>query len=121
MDAKRARWWAGLVLLAGLAAPTPALAGPFLGDWGWCWNPAPDCPPGEYSWHHYWFVGRYKARMWLHPSYLDQYPPGPCPITPAPTEFEPSQCRTQPPHPSAPYAEPAAYFGRSTGQSIAPP
>ena len=118
MARRRARWSAVLGLLLAAAAPAPA--GPFLGDWGWCWNPAHDCPHGTYCPLHYWAPGFYYTRMYVHPSYLDQYPPGPWPPPPAPILIERSRCRVVPAAPSAPYADPAGYYGRSTGSVVAP-
>jgi hypothetical protein len=113
--------FAGLALAGLFAAAPKAEAGVFFGEWGWCWHQDRDCPHGVYHWLHYWAPEVYKARAWVHPSYLDQYPPGPYPSPPVHIEFQPSPCRSQPPAPSAPYADPAAYFGRSTRSVIAPP
>jgi hypothetical protein len=115
MDGKRGRWWrgcAGLVLLLGLLAPSSALAGPYLGEWGWHWNPAGDCPPGAYSPLHYWARNAYIARAWFHPSNLDQYPPGPCASPPISYEYHAYPCRSTPPAPSTPYGNPVGYYGR---------
>jgi hypothetical protein len=112
---------ASLAILVGMALAPAAQAGPFFGEWSWCWHPAHDCPHGSYHWLHYWAPGVYKARAWVHPSYLDQYPPGPYPAPPILTELQPSPCRSQPPAPSSPYVDPAGYFGRSTRSGSAPP
>jgi hypothetical protein len=114
MSRKRCGWLVGLVLLVGLCAAPRAQAGYFIGYWGWFWNPAPDCPHPMYPPKHYWCVYYYKARAWCNPSYLDQFEPGPHPTPPAPSGVLASQCRTQPPAPSLPYATPQAYYGRST-------
>jgi hypothetical protein len=106
--------WAVVTLGLALAVPQIASAGPFFGDWGWCWHPCRDCPRGDYSHLHYWTVGLYKARAVFHPSSLDQYPPGPSPTPPIDYLYTPYPCRTTPPAPAVPYADPAAYFGRPT-------
>ncbi len=121
MAGKYCCWGACLVLLVGLLAAAPAQAGPFLGDWGWCWNPDPDCPRGKYAPLHYWLQGAYKVRAWVHPSYLDQHAPGPSPAPPAPIQFETSRCRVTPPTPGIPYVEPAAFYGRSMKSSLVLP
>jgi hypothetical protein len=104
--------WLTAVLLLTLVAPNAALAGPYLGDWGWLWHPARDCPRGEYSPLHYWNPELYRARAFAHPSNLDEYPAGPIPCAEATYEISKYRCRSIPPMPSAPYADPAAYFGR---------
>src|SRR5436305_1534107 len=111
MCARDGRWWAAAVLLLGLLAPSPAWAGPYVGDFSWCWRPAPDCPRGDYSWLHYWAPELYKVRAWCRPSYLDQYPPGPCPPVPVDYRYHDYPCRSTPPAPTAPYADPPAYYG----------
>jgi hypothetical protein len=105
-------WRAVMALSMGLLAPATVLAGPYLGDWSWCWHPARDCPRGDYCPLHYWTPGLYKIRMYVHPSNLDQYPPGPYP--PVSPSFETTKypCRAVAPFPSAPYADPAGYFRR---------
>jgi hypothetical protein len=120
MAGKRGFGLACLVLL-GMFTGSIAHAGPFLGDWGWCWNPAPGCPPRLYSALHYQAPGIYRVRGWVHPSYLDQFAPGPSPTPPAPIQFEPSACRSIPPAPTAPYANPAAFFGRPSSPGATPP
>jgi hypothetical protein len=112
MAGKDARWLAAWVLLLGLLAPRTARAGPYIGDWGWCWHPAPECERGEYSWLHYWAPDLYKVRAWVRPSNLDQYPPGPCPPIPPTYQFTTNRCLSTPPAPTAPYADPAAYYGQ---------
>jgi hypothetical protein len=112
MAGKRGRWQVALALLFGLLAPSPAPAGPLFGDWGWLWHPAPNCPRGQYSPLHYWTPGVYYAREYVHPSNLDQYPPGPCPPVAPSFDFNRYPCRTVPPMPSAPYADPNSYYGR---------
>jgi hypothetical protein len=110
MDGKICRWKKIAVLLV-LFAPTPAMASDW-GDYFWWW-PAPRfARGGDYSPMHYWLPERYYAREYLHPSYLDQYPPGPN----APIEITNQVNRycspSIPPMPSAPYADPEAYYGR---------
>jgi hypothetical protein len=111
MAGKRGWLWA-VVFGLGLLAPSPAQAGPFFGEWSWFWHPAPDCPRGQYSHLHYWAPEIYYVRKHLHPSNLNQYPPGPCPPVPPSYIFNPYPCRTLPPMPSVPYADPASYYGR---------
>jgi hypothetical protein len=117
MAGKQGYWRMALVLLVGLLLPSAARAGPFLGDWGWFWHPAPDCPRGAYSPLHYWAPTAYRVRACVHPSNLDQYPPGPCPPILPSFEFTTYRCRTAPPIPTAPYADPTGYYGRP----VAPP
>lgn len=115
------RWrLAGLLVLGlgcWLAAPSPAQAGPYFGEWGWAWHAAKECCRGNYSPLHYWAPDVYKARAWVHPSHLDQYPPGPCPPVPPTFEFTEHRCPSIPPTPTSPYADPTAYYGRP----VAPP
>jgi len=121
MTGRRTARWAALGLAIGLLLPSAASAGPFLGDWGWCWRPAADCPRGEYSPLHYWFMEWYRIRACAHPSYLDQYPPGPCPPVTAAYEDLRFPCRSTPPAPATPYATPGAYYGRPTALPFALP
>jgi hypothetical protein len=116
MAAKLRRWRVALVLLLGLL-PAPALAGPYFGDWGWCWHEGRDCPRSAYCFLHYWAPELYKARACLCPSNLDQYPPGPALPAPPHVDINRSRCRSIPPAPTAPYADPEAYYGRP----VAPP
>jgi hypothetical protein len=111
------RWRWALVLGLGLFAAPAASAGPFFGDWGWCWHPDPHCPRGVYSPLHYWSPEVYYVRKHLHPVNLDQYPPGPSPPVPPTFQILRYPCRTTLPTPSPPYADPTAYYGRP----IAPP
>ena len=108
MVATRKNLWLTAAIMLVFAAPTVALAqedckGPWLGR--------RDCPRSEYSPLHYWAPGLYQVRAWVHPSNLDQYPPG----VPAPVNMEvtKSRCRTLPPMATSPYADPFAYFGRT--------
>jgi hypothetical protein len=93
--------------------PAAAPAGPYIGDWGWCWHQGHDCPRGDYCWLHYWAPDLYKVRAWVHPSNLDQYPPGPSPTPPVGYEYNRYRCIAVPPAPSTPYADPAGYYGLS--------
>src|SRR4051794_25819719 len=111
MCRKHGRKWAALGLLLLLLAPSPATAGPFLGSWSW-WQPCRDCPRGEYSPLHYWAPNLFRARAVVHPSNLDQYPPGPCPEAPAGYQFTRYPCPAIPPTPTTPYADPTGYYGR---------
>jgi hypothetical protein len=112
MRGKRGRWWTALVVLLGMLGPSQAQAGPFFGDWSWCWHQAKDCPRGQYSPLHYWAPDIYRVRACIHPSNLDQYPPGPFPPVLPSYLFIKYPCRSVPPMPSPPYADPAAYYGR---------
>jgi hypothetical protein len=113
------RYRALLVLSIALLAPSAASAGPYFGEWGWFWQAAPDCPCGEYSPWHYWAPEMYRLRGCLHPSNLDQYPPG-IPGVPAPIFLVKYPCRTAPPAPTAPYADPVAYYGRPVASAVNP-
>jgi hypothetical protein len=118
MFGKQGRWWAGWVLVLGLAAPGSVLAGPFFGDWSWGWRPAPDCQRrGDYSPMHYWTPGYYEVRSYAHPKNLDQFPPGPAAGIAPSYEFNKAGCQSISPAPSSPYADPTSYYGRP----IAPP
>ena len=112
MTAARRRWLGAGVLLVGLLTPEPSPAGPYLGEWAWFWRPAPDCPRGAYSPLHYWAPELYVVRSFCRPSHLDQYPPGPCPPPPAVVVVQKYRCTAIPPTPTAPYADPAGYYGR---------
>ena len=89
MAGKHGRLRIALVLWTVLLAPDTTLAGPYLGEWGWCWHPDRDCPRGEYCPLHYWVPGLYKVRANVHPSNLDQFSPGPS--LPVPPAFETMQ------------------------------
>jgi hypothetical protein len=98
------------MLLLVLGAPGTARAGPYFGDWGWCWKPGKDCPKGGYSCLHYWVPYLYRVCYCVHPAYLDEFPPGlPVPVG---WRLEPYPCRTLAPMPTAPYADPAGFYGR---------
>jgi hypothetical protein len=112
MTGRTGRRLTALVLLVGLLAPSPVLAGPFIGEWSCWWRPAPDCPRGEYSHLHYWAPTVYKVRACVHPSMLDQYPPGPYPPVPLTYEFRKYCCPAGPGAPTTPYADPTGYYGR---------
>jgi hypothetical protein len=117
MAARQGSWWLICVLLAAVQAPPAATAGPYIGDWSWCWRPAPNCPRGQYSPLHYWAPERYYIRMYVHPSNLDQFAPGPTPPVSPSFDYDRYRCRTTPPAPTAAYADPTSYYGRP----IAPP
>jgi hypothetical protein len=110
MTGKRAVGWAALGLALGLLGRGAAQAGPYIGEWGLWYHPH-DCPRGSYSPLHYWVVEYYKLRACCHPSYLDQFPPGPCPPVPPTFAAIRFHCPPVPPAPTAPYADPAAYYG----------
>jgi hypothetical protein len=106
------RWWKVVVLLSILLAPTSAKASDW-GDYFWWW-PAPRfARGGDYSPMHYWWPGAYYIREYVHPSNLDQYPPGPNPPVGPSTEFNRYCSPSIPPAPSSPYGNPEAYYGRS--------
>jgi hypothetical protein len=117
MIVKRARQWMVLTVMMSLLAPASALAGPYFGEWGWFWQPGPNCDRGVYSPLHYWAPTVYWVRDYCRPSNLDQYPPGPNPPIAPSYEFQRYCCPSTPPAPSSPYANPTAYYGRE----IAPP
>jgi hypothetical protein len=117
MAGKRGRWRTALVLGLVLLVPTGASAGPYFGEWGLIWHEAKNCPRGVYSPLHYWAPALYYARYFLHPSNLDQYSPGPTPSPPVQFEDFRFPCRSLPPRPTSPYADPTAYYGRP----LAPP
>jgi hypothetical protein len=101
---------AALVLLVTFLLPGVAQAGPYLGEWGWCWHPEKDCPRGKYCFLHYWTPQFYRVSYCVHHPNVDQYPPG-LPI-PAGSQLYPFPCRTVSPTPTPPYADPAGYYGR---------
>jgi hypothetical protein len=107
------------LLFVGLALPQTAMAGPYLGDWGWLWHPAGDCPRGSYCCLHYTNPGIYTVRSCLFRSNLDDYPPGPSPSPPSTITYQHYPCRSAPAAPTAPYSDPAGYFGRSP--AVPPP
>jgi hypothetical protein len=110
MAAKMMLRCAGLTLLAGLLLAGSCLAGPDGDGFG---RPCRDCPRGEYSPLHYWAPALSYVRAYVHPSYLDQYPPGPSPSVAPSYDVRKYPCPATPPMPSSPYADPAAYYGRS--------
>src|SRR5271163_1612609 len=112
MAGKHRGWRTALVLMVGLLLPSQALAGPYLGEWSCWWRPAPDCPRGEYSPHHYWAPTWYVFRSCVRPSNLDQYPPGPYPPIGPTFDTQKYPCVSTPPAPSSPYADPSRYYGR---------
>jgi hypothetical protein len=99
-----------VVLLVGLLMPGTVSAGPYIGEWGYCWKPAKDCPKGGYCWLHYWAPAVYRVKYCLFPAHVDGYPPG----VPVPTtwQLQPDVCRTRPPMPTDPYGDPAGFYGR---------
>jgi hypothetical protein len=99
-----------LVLSLGLLAPRIAQAGDCVSFFGW--HIGRDCPRSDYSPLHYWVPEAYKVRMYVHPSNLDQYTAGPDAPIEASFNITRYRCRTLPPMPSTPYADPAAYYGR---------
>jgi hypothetical protein len=117
MSGMRCGWRLACVVSLGLLAPSPALAGPYFGDWSWLWQPSPNCDRGVYSPLHYWAPEAYRVRQYCRPSNLDQYPPGPTPPVPPSFEYQKYCCPSAPAVPSSPYANPTAYYGRE----IAPP
>jgi hypothetical protein len=104
-----ARFAAALLFTAVLSAV--ASAGPYFGPFFGDWCPPHDCPQGEYCPLHFVVPGYYRLRACVHPSNVDQYPDG-VPIM-GTAELAKQRCRTSPPMPSSPYADPAGYYGRS--------
>jgi hypothetical protein len=120
MTGKLARWRRLVVLSLVFLTPAPALAADW-DDYFWWW-PAPRfARGGSYSPMHYWLPERYYMRQYLHPSNLDQFPPGPTPPVAPSFDIERIRCPTRPPAPSAPYANPSAYYGRTMGTSAEQP
>ena len=113
MTGKHVGWLMATALGMGLLAPATTLGGPFLGEWGWCWRPARDCPHGEYSPLHYWWTELYRARACVHPANLDQFPPGLAAPVPLTYEFRKHCCPSAPAAPASPYADPTSYYGRA--------
>jgi hypothetical protein len=104
------RGWPALTLLAALLAGT-AQAGPYLGDWGWCWHQEKGCPKGDYCFLHYWTPVLYQVKYCLHPAHIQQAPPGvPVPLDYLTFKFP---CRTLAPMPPPAYSDPAGYYGRA--------
>src|SRR5262245_14227866 len=118
MADKRRRGRAAAILVLGLLAPAPASAGPYFGEWGWCWHRAPDCPRSSYSPLHYWVPGVYRLRACCHPSNLDQYAPGPRNAAAPGYDVQHYPCPSTPPAPTPPYADPAGFYGRRV---VSPP
>jgi hypothetical protein len=90
------RWWAVLVLLAGLLFPAGSYAWPF----GLFQHVPPDCPPGEYSPLHYWAPTLWKWHVKHHgvpgepvPLYAEDYEH----IGPQSYLFIPYHCPSAPP------------------------
>ena len=102
MNGKEGVWKTSMVLVLALLAPTAALAGPDCRD----------CPRNDYTRLHYWAPTLFLVRSHIHPSYLDQYPPGPSVCVPPTHEITKYKCRAIPPTAPSPYADPAAYYGR---------
>jgi hypothetical protein len=100
-----------------LLSAATSFAGPFFGEWDWSWHPGCDCQRGAYSPLHYWGPWAYQLRAQVHPSNVDQYPPGPTPSVAPSYEREVYRCPSTPAAPMSPYADPDRYFGRP----IAPP
>jgi hypothetical protein len=121
MTGTQRRCLAGLAMCVAMLAPSSAMAGPYFGDWTWFWHPSSDCPRGQYSPLHYQAMELYRVRAFVHPSNLDQYPPGPNSCAPSQYNFSNYRCRSQFPTPTLPYATPAAYFGRPVGLPFALP
>ncbi|MBI3411955.1 MAG: hypothetical protein HY040_26795 [Planctomycetes bacterium] len=109
MAGKHKLWQAALAML--FLAPGAGFAESFFG-WGWLFQPH-DCPRSEYSPAHYWVPEWYRVRAVVHPTNLDQLPPGPCPPVAPTFESNRYRCRSIPSAPSSPYADPASYYGRS--------
>ena len=113
MAAKQGRWRTALVLLLGLVAPTTVSAGPYFGDWSWTWHQAKNCPHGVYSPLHYTIPQAYWARSpgFIPRTWINMLR-GPVPPVLRTLTSTNIQCRSLLPMPSAPYADPTAYYGR---------
>jgi hypothetical protein len=73
-----------------------------------------DCDKhGDYSILHYWWPELYRARGYIHPAQLDQYPPGPEPAVTPTYNYYRYRCPYIPPTPTSPYSDPAGYYGRN--------
>ena len=94
---------ATLVLSVALLMPGSLLAGP---------KGKEDCVRSEYTRLHYWAPTLFLVRAYIHPSILDQYPPGPAACIAPSFEFTKHKCPTAPPTPTSPYANPAGYYAR---------
>ena len=93
-----------LVLSVTLLMPGIVMAGPKCEG---------DCPRSEYARLHYWAPTLFLVRAYVHPSNLDQYPPGPAGCIAPSYEFTKQKCPTTPAMPTSPYADPAGYYGRA--------
>jgi hypothetical protein len=111
MARRHGSWLAALVLATGLLLPAGLKAGPMLQALLDC---DPDCPPGYYQRLHYWIPLYYQLRHYCHPVNLNQYPPGPCPAVAPSYQMQRFPCPYQHLSPTAPYSDPAGYFGRSS-------
>jgi hypothetical protein len=120
MTGKMGRRLVLLALLAGMLRAGTAQAGPYLGDFGWCWKPeCDDCPRREYSPLHFWVPTYYRLRACFKPSNVDSYPPGAGAGHHYEYTFYP--CVTTPQAPTPPYADPEAYYGIPMVPPAAPP
>ena len=110
MVGKRYRSWMALAVATILLSATVGRAGPYIGDWGYCWKPAPGCPKGDYCFLHYLTPTLYRAVYCVHPAHLEQYPPG----VPVRLGYQvyPHPCKSTCPSPTHPYADPAGFYGR---------
>jgi hypothetical protein len=97
---------AALALSVMMLTPASLLAGPDCASG--------DCQRSDYSRLHYWTPTLFMVRAYIHPSNLDQYPPGPMSVSiPATFDTTKYRCPTAPAMPSTPYADPAGYYGRT--------
>jgi hypothetical protein len=110
MVSKQNRSLMALGLAVVLLTAGAGRAGPYIGDWGYCWKPAPGCPCGDYCFLHYLTPTLYRAIYCAHPANLNQFPPG----APVPVGFTlyPRPCRSTGPSPTRPYADPSGFYGR---------
>jgi hypothetical protein len=72
MAGKTGRWFAALVLVAGLVTPARVRAGLIFGPRR---GQDPDCPAGSYSPLHYWAPSLYTLRAQHHGSTAAMYAP----------------------------------------------
>src|ERR1700681_3167735 len=102
------RSWCVAMLVFAIGLPGVALAEP---ECEGARHSRRDCPRSEYSPLHYWAPTLYQVRACIRPSNLDEFPPGPSSPVPALIDVTKYRCRSIPPTPSSPYADPASYYG----------
>ena len=96
--------FAALVLSFSLLMQGALLAGPRC--------KRDECLRSDYTRLHYWAPTLFLVNAYIHPSNLDQYPPGPAACIAPAFVVSKQKCPTSPPMPTSPYANPAGYYGR---------